>query len=137
MAGAEVASPPGSPAIEDPNAYLELVGPRRIQRTLQVGIGLAIGFIGAGLALAEISGNTAEVSPFRVIQPTRALAELAGVSPSSLIFVGLVVMIALPVLRAVLVLPTFARSRDGVFVILSSLLWLTVLLSALLGFTLA
>lgn len=106
---------------------------RRMKRTatriLSSGVALSGSLIVLGLILAYTSGNTS--SPYGGAGPRWLLFGDPFLSPSHVLFMGFLVLLATPVLNVAASAYLFIRERDGALALITSF----VLLVLLLGFT--
>lgn len=102
---------------------------RSVQVLLRVGIGVAGALIAAGLALAALHG--------RLVAHPVAVAELPALlragRPSGFMALGLLVLLATPILRVLALVASFARDRDWRFAGVALGVALLLLVGILLG----
>ena len=114
---------------------------RMMGRLLQCGVLAAAVTValGGGLYLAAHGHESAAYSsfhprPLRVNHPLRLIEELRDASPGlKLLDIGLLLLVATPVLRVVLGLISFARERDWMYVLVSALVLSALLLGTFHG----
>jgi len=106
---------------------------RRLKRTatriLSSGVVLSASLIVLGLTLAYTSGDTS--SPYGGAGFQLLLLGDSSFSPSQVLFMGFMVLLATPVLNVAASAYLFIRERDGALALITSF----VLLVLLLGFT--
>jgi uncharacterized membrane protein len=114
-----------------------------ISALLRAGIAISLTFIVAGTVVSFIHHpdyiRSAEALA-RLTRPGMAphdlrdvAAGLAAIRGQALVMLGLLVLMATPVLRVAVSLVSFLRSRDRAFALLTSAVLLLLLLSLLLG----
>ncbi|BBE42172.1 DUF1634 domain-containing protein [Conexivisphaera calida] len=110
-----------------------------IGMALRYGVILSVALLIIGIALLARDGAGAgEVlgagSPLNtsVIQVPAILSGIPSLNPLSFIVLGLVVLIATPVLRVVLGIISFARERDRLYVFITSIVLMNLLLAIFL-----
>ncbi len=95
-------------------------------RVLQVGV-LVAGTVVLGAGIAFLVAHAGDTASFGVFQgqpsalrsPAAIIAGLGGLRATSFIQLGLLVLIATPVLRVVLSVYSFARLRDSLYVLVT------------------
>lgn len=103
-----VAVPPGVP-VPDPARALEA----RLARVLRRGTWLAVGLVAAGVAAtagAGVDPLAARRPPF--LDPGALPGDLAALRPAGLLWAGLLLLAALPVVRVVVAGAGFLRAGD-------------------------
>jgi uncharacterized membrane protein len=114
-----------------------------LSRVLRIGVGISLGLIVAGTAVSfahhpsYLHSNEAlerlvhpESEPHRVIDVLRSLSEFHG---QGLVMLGLLCLIATPVLRVLVSVLIFNAERDRKYVAITGLVFCLLLLSFLLG----
>ncbi len=97
---------------------------RMLGRVLQVGV-VTAGAILLAAGIAFLIGHAGDPASFKTFRgqpaslssPSGVIGALAGLQPASFIQLGLLVLIATPVLRVVMSAYSFARMRDWVYVV--------------------
>lgn len=108
---------------------------RLIGAALRYGVLTSIAFILAGLALLLARGGAADVlganSPLNTstISPAAVASGLTSLDPLSLILLGLMLLIATPVLRVALGIASFARERDWLYVLITSIVFVNLMIA--------
>lgn len=110
-----------------------------IGMALRYGVMLSVALLIIGIALLARSGAGAgEVlgasSPLNTsaVQIPAVLSRIPALDPLSFIVLGLVVLIATPVLRVVLGIISFARERDRLYVLITSIVLMNLMLAIFL-----
>lgn len=116
--------------MEKGEAQSQPVLDRIIQRLLILGLVLSTAVLLAGLALSAVSGGSV---PSQVLSFKQILAGLRDGSPSSLLNLGLLMLIATPVLAVMGALVHFVAKRDWRFVVAALLVLLVLAASTLIG----
>jgi uncharacterized membrane protein len=102
---------------------------------LRYGVLTSIAFILAGLALLLARGGAADVlgtnSPLNTstISPAAVASGLTSQDPPSLILLGLMLLIATPILRVALGIASFARERDWLYVLITSIVFVNLMIA--------
>jgi len=125
------ATPPVVPPLPDPHALQEQHDLDRIVHQLLI-VGLVISItlmlLGMGLALARGEGMpTTATSPGETLRQARA-GQSAGIMT-----LGLLVLIATPILRVIGSIVTFVYERDWLYVVITTVVLLIVVASLLSG----
>ena len=102
---------------------------RMMGRLLQTGVLAAAVTVALGGALylgghghESVAYSSFHPRPLRVNHPLRLIGELRQASPGTeLLDIGILLLVATPVLRVVLGLISFARERDWMYVLVSAL----------------
>ncbi|MFP3283333.1 MAG: DUF1634 domain-containing protein [Nitrososphaeria archaeon] len=108
---------------------------RLIGAALRYGVLTSIAFILAGLALLLARGGAADVlgtnSPLNTstISPAAVASGLTSLDPLSVILLGLTLLIATPILRVALGIASFARERDWLYVLITSIVFVNLMIA--------
>ncbi|WP_054857839.1 DUF1634 domain-containing protein [Vulcanisaeta sp. JCM 16159] len=108
--------------------------------TLRYGVIISIALILIGVALFHVKGEAlgcgealimSPTSPINttVIPPAYALSRLPNLDPLSFIILGLMVLIATPVLRVALGIASFAMERDWLYVFITAVVFINLMLA--------
>ena len=108
--------------------------------TLRYGVIISIALIIIGIALFHVKGEAlgcsetlimSPTSPINttVISPAYALSRLPNLDPLSFIILGLMVLIATPVLRVALGIASFAMERDWLYVFITAVVFVNLMLA--------
>jgi uncharacterized membrane protein len=115
----------------DQRAFAKLIG-----RILRIGVSMAatVALVGMVLLLVGDDGSTPDYALFRGESPdlrtvTGIVNDAAQGSPRGLIQLGVLILIATPIIRVACSIVGFARDRDWVYV------FITVWVFALLGYS--
>jgi uncharacterized membrane protein len=111
------------------NAGLTIV----ISRVLQAGVILSSVVIGSGVILSFLHPNSQQINtqlPSNLIQMMSGLLIL---QPQAVIFLGLLILIATPVIRVAISIIAFAVEHDSAFVVISCIVMMILLVSFMLG----
>jgi uncharacterized membrane protein len=93
--------------------------------------GLIAGLIGslAGLdGAADVLGTNSPLNT-STISPAAVASGLASLNPLSLILLGLMLLIATPILRVALGIASFARERDWLYVLITSIVFVNLVMA--------
>ncbi len=108
-----------------------------IGMALRYGVMISVALLIIGIALLA-RGGAGEVlganSPLNtsVVRFPAVLSGIPSLNPLSFIALGLVVLIATPVLRVVLGIISFARERDALYVFITSIVLMNIMLAIFL-----
>jgi len=108
---------------------------RLIGAALRYGVLTSIAFILAGLALLLARGGAADVlgtnSPLNTstISPAAVASGLTSLDPLSMILLGLMSLIVTPILRVALGIASFARERDWLYVLITSIVFVNLMIA--------
>jgi uncharacterized membrane protein len=108
--------------------------------TLRYGVIISIALILIGIVLFHVKGEAlgcsenlimSPTSPINttVIPPGYALSRLPYLDPLSFIILGLMVLIATPVLRVALGVASFAMERDWLYVLITTVVFINLMLA--------
>ncbi|ADN50016.1 DUF1634 domain-containing protein [Vulcanisaeta distributa] len=108
--------------------------------TLRYGVIISIALILIGIALFHVKGEAlgcsetlvmSPTSPINttVIPPAYALSRLPNLDPLSFIILGLMVLIATPVLRVALGIASFAMEKDWLYVFITAVVFMNLMLA--------
>ena len=108
--------------------------------TLRYGVIISITLVLIGIALFHVKGEAlgcsetlimSPTSPINttVIPPTYALSRLPNLDPLSFVILGLMVLIATPVLRVALGIASFAMERDWLYVFITAVVFMNLMLA--------
>ena len=108
--------------------------------TLRYGVIISIALIIIGIALFHVKGEALGCSETLVMSPTSpinttvilpmyALSRLPNLDPLSFIMLGLMVLIATPVLRVALGIASFAMERDWLYVFITTVVFVNLMLA--------
>jgi len=84
----------------------------RIARILSIGSVTSIALLAAGTGLHLASGRSPLAQAWPTFDPGSLLADLLALRPAGLLYAGLIVAIATPLLRVGVAFIAFARARD-------------------------
>ncbi len=108
--------------------------------TLRYGVIISIALILIGTALFHVKGEALGCSETLIMSPTSpinttvippgyALSRLPNLDPLSFIILGLMVLIATPVLRVALGIASFAMERDWLYVFITTVVFINLMLA--------
>ena len=108
--------------------------------TLRYGVIISIALVLIGIALFHVKGEALGCSETLVMSPTSpinttvippmyALSRLPSLDPLSFVILGLMVLIATPVLRVALGIASFAMERDWLYVFITAVVFMNLMLA--------
>lgn len=111
------------------NARLTVV----ISRVLQIGVLLSSVIIGSGVLLSFLYPSSQSMNTQLPLTFTQIVSGLLALQPEAVILLGLMILIATPVLRVAISIIAFAFEHDRTFVVISSIVMMILLASFMLG----
>jgi uncharacterized membrane protein len=102
-----------------------------LSRVLRAGVMLSACLMSLGLALMVVTGDTS--CPTGGVDTTWFLWGDPFFAPSHVLFLGFLVLIATPVLRIMASIVIYLKTKDWSFVVLTTMVLLTLLVSFTLG----
>ena len=104
-----------------------------ISRVLQIGVILSSMIIGAGMFLSFLHPISQQIDTFFPLTFAQIVAGLLVLQPEAVIFLGLIMLIATPVIRVAISIIAFAFEHDRTFVMISSIVLMILFVSFLIG----
>ena len=101
-----------------------------VERLLAVVLALCVALLLVGIALSVQGGNGL---PHHVLAVRELLGGLVRGSPAAFLSLGLLTLLALPLLRVVGSLVLFAKERDWRYVLVAAGVWGIIAVGALVG----
>lgn len=105
----------------------------RLGRVLSVGTWVGVAALGVGVILMMASGVSPLEPAFPSLDPGAILPGILGLEASAWLWVGLIVVIATPILRVVAALLGFASRGERDMVAVSAAILLVVAIGVLIG----
>jgi uncharacterized membrane protein len=102
-----------------------------IGMALRYGVMLSVALLLIGIALLARDGASSPLNTSTIHVPA-IFSGIPSLDPLSFIVLGLVVLIATPVLRVVLGIISFARERDALYVFITSIVLMNLMLAIFL-----
>jgi uncharacterized membrane protein len=100
-----------------------------VSRVLQIGVTLSSIVIGFGVLLSFFHSGSQQINA----TPTQIISGVLALQPEAVIFLGLVILIATPVIRVAISIVSFAFEHDRTFVVISSIVLAILLTSFMLA----
>ena len=93
---------------------------------------------GGGVYLArhgreKVAYSVFHARPLSVDHPLRLMGELQRAGPEALVYIGILILVATPVLRVALGLVSFVQERDRLYVLVSAVVLAALLCGMFLG----
>jgi uncharacterized membrane protein len=104
-----------------------------ISKTLRIGVILSAFVIGLGLLMLIITGNSGYPGNSFPTSLIQIIKGLSAFKPYAVILTGLFILILTPVLRVGISIITFIKEKDYLYVIITSIVFLILIISFLLG----
>jgi uncharacterized membrane protein len=100
-----------------------------VSRVLQIGVTLSSIVIGFGVLLSFLHSGSQQIN----VTPTQIMSGVLALQPEAVIFLGLIILIATPVIRVAISIVSFAFEHDRTFVVISSIVLAILLTSFMLA----
>lgn len=104
-----------------------------ISRVLQIGVTLSSIIIGLGVLLSLLHPGSQQMNAQFPFTSTQIVLGLLTLQPGAIIFLGLIILMATPVIRVLISIVSFACEHDRTFVVISSIVLMILLASFMLG----
>ena len=104
-----------------------------IAKLLKVGVLLSAAIIFIGLALYLITGTGGFNDGAFPTDPLAIFNGLLSLKPYAIILIGLFILILTPIMRVGVSIIVFARERDSLYVVITSVVFLILIISLILG----
>jgi uncharacterized membrane protein len=105
----------------------------RIARLLTIGTRVAVAFLAAGSLLLVASGTSPLATPWPPLDLTTLPSDLLHLQPEGFLWLGLLVMIATPLLRVITATMGFARAGERRMVLLGIAVLVVIALAVVAG----
>jgi uncharacterized membrane protein len=104
-----------------------------VSRVLQIGVILSSIIIGFGMLLSFLHSGSQQINVQLPFTPTQIISGVLALQPEAVIFLGLIILIATPVIRVAISIVSFAFEHDRTFVVISSIVLAILLTSFMLA----
>ena len=104
-----------------------------VSRSLKAGVFISAAIMLAGLLMFLITGNSGYPDNVYPADPLQVLAGAAALKPYAVILAGLLILILTPVFRVGVSIIVFFKEKDYLYVKITSLVFVILIVSFLLG----